>query len=180
MIYLSRSVNTNIIGFANVKFYGIPGPQLQAVIDVVDNWAKLNQMALNAGKCQLIHIGRKNPKYNYKIGGDLILPTSKVCDLGILVDDCLTFEQHALYVKKKCYRLINLMFKIFHSHDAHLYILFYTTYIFPIIDYSSFIYALNTVRNTDCLERISRYFTKRLWCRIHTTTIAPSYPVRLQ
>ena len=121
-----------------------------------------NRMTLNAGKCQLIHIGIKNPKYNYKSGGDLILPTSNVCDPEILVDECLTVEQHALYVKKKCYRLINLMFKIFHSHDAHLNILFYTTYILQIKDYSSFIYALNTVRNTDCLERISRYFTKRL------------------
>ena len=38
---LSRSVNTNIIGFADdVKLYGIPGPQLQADIDAVDNWAK--------------------------------------------------------------------------------------------------------------------------------------------
>ena len=68
------------------------------------------------------------------------------------------------------------MFKIFHSHDAHLYIRFYT--ILPIIDYSPFINALNTVRNTDCLERIVRYFTKRLWCHMHTTTIIPSYPVR--
>ena len=84
---MSRSANTNIIGFADVKLYGTPDPQLQADIDAVDNWAKLTQMALNAGKCQLIHIGRKNPKYNYKIGGDMIFPTSKVRDLGLLVDD---------------------------------------------------------------------------------------------
>ena len=172
--------NTNIVGFADdAKIFGTPGAALQADIDSVSKWAKTNEMTLNSGKCHVIHLGRSNPHIVYYIDDNQLFVETEIRDLGIIVDETLSFRPHCLYIKKKCYRLINLMFRAFHTRDTHFYLRLYTTYITPIAEYSGFLYALNSTANTNTLEKINKYFSKRLWCRVNMTQNAPTYNIRL-
>ena len=41
-------------------------------LDSLDNWARLWQMRFNVGKCKVLHLGSRNPRYDYNMG-DLIL-----------------------------------------------------------------------------------------------------------
>ena len=44
-------------------------------LDNLENWARLWQMRFNVGKCKVLHLGRRNPHYEYNMG-DLTLETA--------------------------------------------------------------------------------------------------------
>lgn len=43
-------------------------------------------MEFNIGKCKIMHVGRKNKKYDYEINGKKLSITEKEKDLGVLME----------------------------------------------------------------------------------------------
>jgi len=50
-------------------------------------------MKFNMGKGKVLHLGRKNPMHQYRLGVDLLESSSVERDLSVLVDDRLTMSQ---------------------------------------------------------------------------------------
>ena len=100
-------------------------------------------------------------------------------DLGLIIDTYLSFRSHVLSVRERCYRLINFIFRTFTNTRACFYIYFFDIYIYPIISYGSLIYSCATVERINDIEKILKYFTRRLWYRCCSRDI-PSYSQRLK
>lgn len=47
----------------------------------MDKWAERNHMKLSKGKCQVLHLGRNNPRYQYVLGSDWLESSSAEKDL---------------------------------------------------------------------------------------------------
>ena len=92
-----------------------------------------NQMKFNVDKCTILHFGRNNPNKIYKLYGEKLKNTECERDLGILIDNRLTFKHHLLCVRKKCFRLINIFFKLFHSNDGSFFVRLFEIYIRPVL-----------------------------------------------
>ena len=58
-------------------------------------------MRFNKSKCRVLHLGRNNPKYQYRMGDDLLERSSEEKDLGVLLDDRLTINQQCALVAKR-------------------------------------------------------------------------------
>jgi len=52
-----------------------------------------NLMTLSTGKCRVLHLGRNNPRNQYRLGVDLLECSSVERELGVLVDDRVTMSQ---------------------------------------------------------------------------------------
>ena len=100
-------------------------------------------------------------------------------DLDIQVDSDLGFRSHVRYVSKTSKRLINLCFKMFTACHLDTFLSFYKLYVLPIIAYNSSIYSLVSISNINQLEKIQRYFSKRLYIRLYHKTLIPNYVDRL-
>lgn len=85
-----------------------------------------------------------------------------VKDLGVFIDNHLTFTKQLDSVIGKAKQRIYLILKSFQSRDIRLLVSAYKTYILPILDYCSSIWSPHKVTDIDRLENVQRYFTKRL------------------
>ncbi|GAB0179396.1 mitochondrial enolase superfamily member 1 [Grus japonensis] len=57
-------------------------------------------MKFNRGKCRVLHLGRNNPKHQYRLGVDLLEISSVEKDLVVLMDKLTISQQCALVAKK--------------------------------------------------------------------------------
>jgi len=47
-----------------------------------DEWAHVNFMKFSKAKCKVLHLGQRNPKYQYRLGDGLIEKSPAEKDLG--------------------------------------------------------------------------------------------------
>jgi hypothetical protein len=155
----------NISGFADdIKIFDCPGSALQNDIDMIVGWSLKNGMVINIKKSFMIHFGPKNKMNSYNINGILLDSREYIRDLGILVDNNLNFSEHIKLVKTRCFKIINLIFRFFHI----------------LLSYGIHIYFTNTKNSMSNIEKIQKYFTRRLFYKIHGKKSRPHYLDRLK
>jgi len=140
----------------------------QAELDKIYGWSLEWQLAFAPSKCFHLHIRRSNARNSihdvstYYLGGQTVPSVMETKDLGILVDDQLTFGNHIRGVVGKAKQRIYLLFKCFKSRNVQLLMKAYITYILPIFDYGSPVWSPCKLGDIDLLENVQRNFTKRL------------------
>ena len=120
-----------------------------------------------------------NDGFEYNLGDQIIRKCDVFRDLGVQVDASLTFAHHINSIRLNCHRLIGLCFRCFVLREMSPYLNFWKVYIVPIILYCSPLFGLNTVTNINNIEKIQKYFTRRLFHRLHPNVPVPDYRSRL-
>ena len=135
---------------------------LQAALNQVFSWANRNGLILNPDKCTVLHFGFNNPNFNYYIGSKILATNSAHRDLGIIVDNKLTFGQHVDFIINKATRTAHYILKKFTHLDTSYFSLLYKTFIRPILEYCSQICRPFHSTLFHKLECCQRRLTK--WC----------------
>ena len=67
---------------------------LQEDIDKLTVWSIRWQLPFNESKCKSMHIGYKNEWRKYKMNDHLLEQVTEEKDLGVIIDNELTFHKH--------------------------------------------------------------------------------------
>ena len=135
---------------------------LQLDLDQVYLWASAWQLKLNPDKTKHLRIGNCKYDFRYSLNGVNIDKVDSVNDIGIQIQSNLKFTNHCNSLVKKGHFNIRNLFNTFKGHDVKFYVNIYKTYIRPILESSSQVWSPYLKGNSDKIESVQRYFTRKL------------------
>ena len=120
-------------------------------------------MAINPDKSLLLRVGdNKRDERNYLICNKSISPSVSIRDLGITYNSKLNFHDYIDEIVGKAFQRTNLLFRSFISGNISILTRAFITYVRPLVEYCSFIWSPHQISYIDKIERIQRYFTRRV------------------
>ena len=140
--------------------------QLQNDLDKLDEWAKKWCIEFNITKCKVMHFGSSNNNSSYSMFDQttnqhvIIDTTSCERDLGINVDNTLSFSKHTQIQVNKANRILGLIRRSFVHLDKVSFRLLFTTLVRPIIVYCGTICFPKLQRDKIDIENVLRRATK--------------------
>ena len=152
--------------------------KLQNCIDQLVTWTDTWLLRFNTDKCKVLHIGKKNPHFDYFMtNGDnvnKIEETTAEKDLGVIIDPNLDFDTHITNLVKKSNKLVGMLMRTICHKSKDIIIPLYKALIRSILEYGSPVWNPRLRKHIDMLEGVQRRVTR---CIIGTKGM--SYEERL-
>ena len=138
-------------------------PSLQIDIDRLIEWSCKMQMRFHPDKCHILHLGgSSNPKIEYHMAEHILDETETEKDLGVLVDNKLSFSQHVTGITKKANRMLGCIAHTFKYLDKDSFTLLYKSTVRPILEYASCIWSPHLKKDILMIENVQRRATRLL------------------
>lgn len=137
---------------------------LQITLDNIADWSDSWQLAINVEKCYVLNLlSRRSCNSNsYVINGVTLTVISSTKDLGICIDNRLSYNSHINNIVVKAMQRVGLLFRGFLCRDLTFLRKAYITYIRPLLEYNSIIWSPCLKKYIDLIENIQRRFSKRI------------------
>ena len=108
---------------------------LKHCLDLICNWATSWQLKLSPSKCTVLSLGKAHVNTLYHCR-DVVLPIlNQMTDLGILIDDQLSFSPHIDTVCTKAKQRAALILNCFYSRNKYLLIRAFIAYVRSLLEY---------------------------------------------
>ena len=91
------------------------------------------------------------------------IPATRIFkDLGITINDRLSFDEHVSLTVNKARRMLGMISRSFSQRDIHASINLYKTYVRSKLEFGNILWQPYTQRNIKLVESVQRRMTKRL------------------
>ena len=163
---LDVGLNNSLIKFADdTKIWGKvnnseDSKSLQADLNTLQKWSEQNEMPFNVSKCKVLHIGKKNHKFNYSINGTTLMNTDEEKDLGVTFNENFSPTINCKKVCKSAERVTGLIKRNIKNRSMEGMLILYKTLVRPILDYCSQVWKPFLKRDIKLVERVQKRFTK--------------------
>ena len=189
---LPESIRTEMLMFADdVKLYGRVDSVtdvnfIQAQLDNLCEWSDRWMLKLNPDKCKVLTLTlRRNPVVGvYAIKGVALERVQVMRDLGILLDQRLTFGEHVEHTVRKANRALGMLMRTFatgkrgRSFDMSNHRAILSTYfanVRSILEYGSVVWSGAARSHIQRIERVQEKFLVWLCARCRAREVSFTY-----
>ena len=139
----------------------------QAIINL-ENWSKTWKLPISVAKTYVMYLGKNNPREQYKLNDIIINEVESIKDLGIIIDNKLSFSEHYNNIVRTAYLRARTLLRSLKSRSIRTWVTAYKSYVRPLLEYAPEIWSPNLKKDIVKLEKCQKYFTKAVLtkCRI--------------
>ena len=180
---LPESVNSEVMLFADDAklFQTITKEQesdsLPDDLKSLEEWSSKWLLCFNPDKCKRMQVSR-NPKFirnnPLTISTVPIQTVSEEKDLGINIDNRLSFESHILKITKKAHQIMGIIRRTFQNLEPDVFLPLYKSLVRSHLEYGHAIWNPYLLKHIRHIEKVQRYATRCINGFKHL-----SYPERL-
>ena len=159
---------------------------LQDKIAILKAWCDDNVLQLNVNKCHVISFSRRNQKiiFDYKIDQEKLKRVKEVNDLGVILDEKLTFKPHFDFTLARAYKILGFI-KRRAKEFNNLWVTktLYCSYVRSILEFASVVWMPYTDEYINRFESVQKQFllfALRNYFNPKDFLNLPSYEVRLK
>lgn len=150
---------------------------LQKDMDAIIKWVDENDLSLNLDKCEIMSFSKKNNiiLHKYFLSDHEVRRVTEVKDLGITLDQKLTFKTHIQNISAKSHRMLGFtmrMSKEFKNNDISK--LLFNAFVRSILEYNSVLWSSQPKYIINQLEKIQAKFCRLLF--FYNNGFYPTWP----
>ncbi|GAB0204123.1 cAMP-dependent protein kinase inhibitor alpha [Grus japonensis] len=108
---------------------------IQRNLDRLERWTHANCMKFNKAKCKVLHVGRRNPKHNYRLGREWIDNSPEEKDLGVLIDGKLNTSRQCVLAAQKANHVLGCIKRGVTSRSREVILPLYSALMRPHLQY---------------------------------------------
>ena len=114
------------------------------------------QMKFNVGKCKVLHLGRRNPRYEYNMGDRTLETATEEKDMGVIIDEKLQFDKHTEVKANKANKVLGLLRRSFETLDKETLVWLFKALVRPHLEYSNTVTYPVYEKDANLLEGVQR------------------------
>ena len=138
--------------------------QLQTDLQNMYNWSSVWLLKFHPEKCVSMSMGKKSSDEDrlYCMDGHQLNKSACEKDLGIYIDQELSFDKHINSAVNKANRILAIARKTFDHIDQDMFMLIYKGLIRPHLEYATSVWSPHLMKHIEDIENVQRRATKQI------------------
>jgi len=143
---------------------------LQSDLDRLSLYCQQNKLILNINKCKFMRFTRNKSivDFNYSIDGVDLVRVESIRDLGVVLDNKLSFDEHIEHIVAKSNKMLGFIMRTckFFTNSRCITSLYFS-FVSSLLNYASVVWAPTYAVHSDRIESVQKKFLRFLCCKTH-------------